>query len=284
MAVEKRPASWSYGRVILLTAVVGAVAGVVLARSREDDRPPEEIAEAEVNKVMLANEATDSTAMDPDPRSLAGIPAYPGASPRKLTSNGTLAGAPMAISWFQTVDPPERVLAFYAKAFEAERRVAVAQQFSPTMGYIGWMEDAADGGAGLLHMVSVSKQYSRTMVLLSASHPETLLDSHAVLPGGLQLPPHSSTPQMVKLGEGDLANDVIYARVSNMSGPEVVSHFERQFKERGFTVIESTSTAAQFSVGGTKAGTTIVIGARNEGPHLSLVLTYSRNSPQEATP
>ncbi len=284
MAVTKSPASWSFGRVILLTAVVGAVAGVVLARSREDDRPPEEIAEAEVNKVMLANEETDSTAMEPDPRSLAGIPPYPGASPRKLTSNGTLPGAPMVVSWFSTVDPPERVLAFYAKAFEAEHRVAVAQQFSPTMGYIGWMEDAADGGAGLLHMVSVSKQYTQTMVLLSASHPETLLDNHAVLPGGLTLPPYSSSPQMVKMGEGDLANDVIYARVSNMSGPEVVSHFERQFKERGFTITESGSTAAQFSVVGTKAGTTIVVGARNEGAHISIVLTYSRNQAPGAFP
>lgn len=284
MAVKKSAGAWSFARVLLVTAVVGAVSGVLLARSRQDDRPPEEIAEEEVNKVMLGNVATDSTAMDPDPRSLDGIPPYPNAAPRKLTSTGTIAGAPMAVSWFQTIDPPDRVLAYYAKAFEAENRVAVAQQFSPTMGYIGWMEDAPDGGAGLLHMVSVSKQYSHTMVLLSASYPEAILDGQVTLPGGLRLPPNSSKPQMVELGEGAMANDVVYARVSNMSGPDFVSFFERQFKERDFAITETTATAAQFSIVGAKAGTTIVVAARNEGAHLSIVITYSRNQPQEALP
>lgn len=286
MAVKKTGGSgWSFTRILLVTAVVGAVAGVLLARSRVDDRPPEEIAEEEVAKVMIGNAPMDSTAMDPDPRSLAGIPPYPNATPRKLTSSGTLPDTPMAVSWFQTVDPPERVLAFYAKAFEEEHRVAVTQQFSPTMGYIGWMEDAPDGGPGLLHMVSVTKQYSRTMVLLSASHPEELLDKKAVLPGGLVLPPGASSPQAIKMGEGPMADDVVYSRVSNMSGPDFVSFFERQFKEHDFTVTETKASAAQFSVVGKKAGTTIVAGARNEGPHLSIVLTYSRNQqPQEALP
>lgn len=287
MAVtKKRGTGLSFGRVLLLTAVVGGVAGVLMARSRVDDRTPEEIAEEEVAKVMIGNAPMDSTAMDPDPKSLDGIPAYPNAVPRKLTSNGTLPGTPQAISWFQTEDPPDRVLAFYAKAFEADRRVAVSQQFSPTMGYIGWMEDAPDGGAGLLHMVSVSKQYSRTMVLLSASFPEALLDKQTVLPGGLQLPPGASAPQAIKMGEGPTADEVIYARATNMSGAEFVSFYERQFKEREFSITETKATAAQFSVVGTKAGTTIIAAARNEGPHLSIVLTYSQNrqQPQEALP
>lgn len=282
MAVTKG-SGWSFARVLLLTAAVGGVAGVLLARSREDDRAPEEIAEEEVDKVM-ANNVGDSTAMNPDPRSLAGIPAYPGAGPRKLTSSGSLPNAPMSVSWFQTIDPPERVLAFYAAAFEKENRAAVAQRFSPTMGYIGWMEDNLDGGAGLLHMVSVTKQYSRTMVLLSASRPELIMDNESILPGGLHMPPGASKPQAVKLGEGPMANDVIYARVANMSGADFVSFFERQFKEQQFAVTETNSTAAQFSVVGTKAGTTIVVAARNEGAHLSIVVTYSRNSPQEAFP
>ena len=47
MAVKKS-AGWSFARVLLLTAVVGAVAGVVLARNpADDDRSPEEMAEEE---------------------------------------------------------------------------------------------------------------------------------------------------------------------------------------------------------------------------------------------
>ncbi len=285
MAVEKSGGGWNFARILLVTAVVGAVAGVLMARSRVDDRPPEQVAEEEVAKVMIGNAPQDSTAMDPDPRSLDGIPPYPNASPRKLTSTGTLPDAPMAVSWFQTVDPPDRVLAFYAKAFAAENRVAVTQQFSPTMGYIGWMEDSPDGGPGLLHMVSVSKQYSRTMVLLSASFPEALVDKKTVLPGGLELPPGASGPQAIKMGEGPTADEVVYSRVANMSGPDFVSFYERQFKERDFTITETKASAAQFSIVGTKAGTTIIAAARNEGQHLSIVLTYSRNQkPQEALP
>lgn len=278
--------SWSFARILLLTAVVGAVAGVVLARSQQVDdvRSFEELAEEQVNKVMPLNAERDSRAMEPDPRSLAGIPPYPGARPRKLTSNGTIPGAPMSVSWFQTTDTPESVLSFYEKAFEKENRTAVAQRFSPTMGYVGWMEENPDGGAGLLHMVSVSKQYAMTMVLLSASYPEAILDHRAVLPGGLKLPPGSSSPQAVKLGEGPMANDVIYARVSNMTGEQLVSHFQQQFKELGFQVTETKATATQFSIVGAKAGTTIVVGARDEGAHLSIVITYARGSALEAFP
>lgn len=280
----KKQAGWSFARLLLLAAVLGGVAGVLLARSREEVRSPEEIAEEEVNKVMAQGVAPQSTAMDPDPASLAGIPPYPGAAPRKLTSRGTLQNTPASISWFQTQDTPEQVLAFYAKAFEEEKRVATQQSFSPTMGYIGWMEEAEDGGAGLLHMVSVMKQYKQTMVLVSASRPEAILDNRALLPGGLRLPPGASRPQVVNLGEGALSNEVLYARVSNMSGPEFVSFFEQQFKERNFVITESTATAAQFSVVGTKAGITVIAGARNEGSHLSIVLTYSKNQQQEAFP
>lgn len=280
----KRGGGLSFARVLLLAAVVGAVAGVLLANSRQDDRSPEEIAEEEVDKVMLAQAATDSTAMAPDPRSLDGIPPYPGAHPRKLTSIGTLPNTPMAISWFQTTDSADQVLKFYEKAFEKENRVAMVQRFSPTMGYAGWIEDNPDGGVGLLHMVSVSKQYSHTMVLLSASQPEAILNRQARLPGGLQLPPGSSSPQAVKMGEGAMASEVVYARVSNMSGAELVEFFTRQFKDRNFTITESTATAAQYSVTATKAGDSVVVAARNEGAYLSIVLTYSRISPQEAFP
>ncbi len=286
MGEVKTKVGWSFARILLIAAVVGVGAGVLLARNPNDDRPVEEIAEEEVNAVLRQSNirAADSTMMEPDPRSLAGIPPYPGAEPRKLTSRGTLQDTPMAISWFQTKDPPSVVLDFYSKAFSEMKHDSAVQLFSPTMGYVGWMEETTDGGPGLLHMVSVTRQYSNTMVLLSASRPEGILNQKALLPGGLKLPPGASKPQMVKLGEGGLSNDVVYSRVSNMTGPDLVSFFERQFKEGGYAITESTATAAQFSVVGQKEGMSVVVAARNEGPHLSVVLTYSRQSPQETFP
>lgn len=281
----KQSAGWSFARVLLVAAVVGTVGGVVLANFTQDDRPPEEIAEAAMEQAMAPAfvKATDEyPSMEPDPRSLAGIPPYPNAAPRKLTSSGTLPNTPMVVSWFETPDPPERVMAYYTKAFEAAKLPAMAQMFNPNMGYVGWMEENPDGGAGLLHMVSVTRNFRKTMVLVSASRPELMLEANEKLPGGLRLPDEATPPRSVKMAEGAQAAEVFYSRVENMTGPEVVSFFERQFQERGFKITESASSETQFSVVGAKDGTSIVVGARNEGQHISIVLTYSRLEPQEA--
>ena len=278
---------WSVASLLLIAALVGGVGGVGLASRGFDERPAEEIAEEEVDQALpeaFVSGASAHPDMSPDPRSLAGIPPYPDAAPRKLTSRGTLQNTPAAISWFETDDPPERVLAYYFKAFEKENRRAIIQQFSPTMGYAGWMEEAADGGPGLLHMVSVMKQYRKTMVLLSASRPEAILNAQLQLPGGIKLPDGASPPTAVSLGEDMLGTDVMYSSVENMSGPEVVTFFKRQFQEGGFTVSDSTTDAEHFSVVGKKNGTSILVAARTEGQHVSIVLTYSRSGPQELTP
>lgn len=273
----------SIARLLLVAAVAGAVGGVVIAWANFDERPPEEIAEEAVAQALpeaFVNRVNEYPDMSPDPRSLAGIPPYPDAAPRKLTSKGTLQNTPASISWFDTTDPPERVLAFYEQAFQKENRRAMIQQFSPTMGYAAWLEDAPDGGAGVLHMVSVMKQYRKTMVLLSASKPEAILNARLELPGGLKLPPNASDPTSVSLGEAN--TDVLYSRVENMSGSDVVGFFERQFQETGYTVAEKSSTNdTQFSVVGKKGGTSIVVGARTEGQHTSIILTYSRQNAQE---
>lgn len=280
---QARPGA-SVARLLLLAALVGAVAGVVIAWRSFDERSPEEMVEAELEQSLpeaFVTQTNEHPDMRPDPRSLAGIPPYPDAAPRKLTSKGTLQNTPAAISWFLTDDPPNRVLAYYSKAFERDKRQAVTQRFSDTMGYAAWMEESADGGPGELHMISVMNQYGKTMVLISASTPEAILNTRLELPGGLTLPATASDPQAVSMGEVGLGSDVIYSRIENMSGPEVVGFFERQFREKGFTIVEAPADAKHFSIVGKKDGTSIVVAARNEGQHVSLVLTYTRQGPQE---
>lgn len=282
--MKKERPGWSAARLLLVAAVAGITGGVVLAWSQSDPPSPEEIAEAEVDRIMMAGRPMEAVDMRPDPRSLAGLPPYPGAAPRKLTSYGVLKDTPAVISWFQTDDSPDTVLQFYAKEFAADRRVSVIEQYSPDVGYIGWMEHATDGGAGLLHMVSVMKQYRKTMVLLSASQPELLLDQSSKLPGGLPIPDGASSPQVVKLGEGPLANDMAYARVSNMTGQQVVDFYEKFFREARFDDIGTASDENRNTVSARKADMKIIVSTRNEGSYVNLIITYVRQTPQEAMP
>lgn len=233
---------------------------------------------------MMAGRAVDSVDMNPDPRSLRGIPPYPGAAPRKLTSYGVLKDTPAVISWFQTDDPPGQVLEFYASEFTKENKVIAVEYYSKDMGYVGWLENQPDGGAGLLHMISVMKQYRKTMVLLSASQPELLLDQKTTLPGGLPLLESASAPQVVQLGEGPLANDMAYMRVSNMTGQQVVDFYEKFFKSAGFEEIGTATDENRSTVTAHKDAMKIIVSARNEGSYLNLVITYIRLSPQEAMP
>ncbi|MGV3621853.1 MAG: hypothetical protein ACO1OB_13600 [Archangium sp.] len=280
---QQRP-GWSAARLLLMAAVGGIVGGVALAWSQSEPPDPEKLAEAEVDRILRAGRPMDSTDMNPDPRSLQGIPPYPGAAPRKLTSYGVLKDTPAVISWFQTEDPVEKVLDFYALEFKRANKVIALEQYSKDMGYVGWMEYQPDGGAGLLHMVSAMKQYRKTMVLLSASQPELLLENNSKLPGGLPLPDNASTPQVVKLGEGPLANDMAYSRVSNMTGQQVVDFYEKFFKDNRFEEIGTANEENRNTVSAQKDGQRVIVSARNEGSYLNLVITYIRQSPQEAMP
>lgn len=278
---------WSFARILLLTVVVGIAAGTALGVATAPTETAEEIAEAEVKRLMPRGEPlSGDDPMAADPASLSGIPPYPGVFPRRLTRQATAQGGPMAISWFSTQEPASTVLDFYERAFNAEGRRPVAHRYSEDMGYVAWLDEHNDGGtaAGVLHMVSAMKQFSQTIVLISASRPDIAMNTRPMMPDGLVQPPASTDPQVVNMGETGFASEVVYSRTLNTSPGEVVSFYEKQFKERGFDVTETTSSAAQASVTAVREGTTVVVAARLEGSHSSVVLTYERRAPQEVSP
>jgi hypothetical protein len=283
---ESTSRGWSFARILLVTAVVGIVAGTLLGRFSQPDVEPEVAAEEEIRRIMPRGEPSNSAdPMAPEPASLRGIPPYPGVYPRRMLRSG-VAGGPASISWFATDDSTAAVLDFYERAFVAEGRRPVAHRMSADMGYVAWLEELPDAGlgGGVLHMISAMKQFSQTYVLVSASRPDLAFSNRPRLPEGLELPPASTSPQIVDMGESKFASQVIYSRTMNTTPGDVVSFFERQFKDRGFTVTETSSSAAQASITGQKNGSTVVVAARLEGGHSSIVLTYERagtDQPQE---
>ncbi len=278
---------WSFARILLLTVVVGIVSGTLLGVSTGISEAPEVLAEAEVRRLTPRGDPLEiDDPMAADPASLSGIPPYPGVFPRRLSRQASAQGGPMAISWFSTQDSAATVLDYYERAFNAEGRRPVAQRLSADMGYVAWLDEHLDGGtaAGVLHMVSAMRQFSQTIVLVSASRPDIAMNTRPKLPDGLSLPPASTRPQVVNMGETGFASEVVYSRTLNTSPGDVVSFFDRQFKEQGFSVIDSSTSPAQASVTAQRGTTTVVVAARLEGSHSSVVLTYERRTPQEVSP
>ncbi len=278
---------WSFARILLVTAVVGTVAGTLLGTFVAPPEEPEVVAEREVARLMPRQAPAESgDEMAPDPASLSGIPPYPGVYPRRLARQATAQGGPMSISWFTTEAPTGDVLDFYERAFRADGRRPFKQRRGPDMGYVAWLDAHTDGGlgAGVLHMVSAMKQFSQTVVLISASRPDMAMNSSPKLPEGLELPPSSTEPQVVEMGESALANRIVYARSMNVSPAEVVEFFVRQFKERGFEVADQNETPLQAGVTGKKGATAVVVVARAEGNHSSVVITYDRQMQEGVSP
>ncbi|MFZ5438873.1 MAG: hypothetical protein ACOZQL_02630 [Myxococcota bacterium] len=267
-------------------ALAGIVGGTILGAVVQPEVKSEDVIEEELRRVMPRGDAVSNVSMEPDPASLRGIPPYPGVYPRRLLRSNSKDTGPMSVSWFSVKDPASVVLDFYEKAFAADGRRPVSQRRGD-MGFVAWLEEP-DGGAsgeGILHMISAMKQYSETIVLVSASRPDLLLNQPPVpLPEGIELPPASSPPQVIQLGEAAVVSRVFYSRSLNTTPSSVVSFFERQFQQKGFTVTESTSTAAHASLTGQRDGVTLVVAARADGQNTSVVLTYDRADRAVALP
>jgi hypothetical protein len=248
-----QPRSFSVWKALGLAAVFGVVAGLVIAELR---RPPAEPdlrqAEEAAAGVLptgapLVRPETPKRAptdfMEPDPRSLRGIPPYPGASPRRLHASHPAAQQTMAISWFETGDSVEDVLGFYERAF-AEGKVAyTSHRFSALRGYVSWFEhDYSDEqpvfGKGLLHMVSVTREGEHTTVLVSVSEPQKILENLTPLPSGVRLPP-GTVPQVMNLSElGQQRASVI--GMYEFPRAQLIDDLLRVWKEDGWKLVRRT--------------------------------------------
>jgi hypothetical protein len=174
----KQAVSVSPVGVIAIAAALGVVGGIGLSLHRQavQQREVEAIqrldaqdAEPEVIQVEGPGKPLQSgrvhlTAVE-------GLPQYPNAFVRPLTSSGKDGGVEMNIAWFSTKDSMDDVLNFYAMELNAKGKRWVVHEFSPTSGYAAYL-DLHDHR---LHMVSVMVERHETLVFASSSYPERMI-------------------------------------------------------------------------------------------------------------
>ena len=286
-ASGQRPGT-SLVRLLLLAALAGAVGGVVLFAVRPD---------AEIDQLALAEQAaardtplgeaaSSEDPMAPDPQSLRGIPAYPNAYPRRLMNNPSVQGVRMSVSWFETLDSPDAVLSFYERQYAGQNREYVSHRYNERLGFVAFLErlGGVDAGLahGIMHMVSASKEGQKTVVLLSASRPDMLMEAEPALPEGVKLPEATEAPQLVQMGEVMGSREVVLARTLNKSPSDVVEFFAAQLKQAGWQVMDEAAGPEQKSLVGKRGRTTLVVNASPDGVDSNLMLTFNRQQAPEA--
>jgi hypothetical protein len=201
-----KPPKVSIVVLLLGTAASGLVTGWLLRQTMRSREEPDVLALAE----NIAKRATpmgdpSRSAVDiaaPDPRSLEGIPPYPQAAPRGLARMSRVGGIPLSASWFSTKDPVETVMAFYEAAFEPFEHRA-SHRDGEGIGYVSYREDASlpDGGVdSVLRMVTVVPQNGSTLVLVSNSQPQRVLEKPAA-PDGVFLPASAAAAHVIESNE-----------------------------------------------------------------------------------
>lgn len=218
-----------------------------------------------------------------DPRSLRGIPPYPNAEPRRLSDVSSVMGMPMVASWFATRDQPEQIISFYEYTYLDAGMPIVSHMFNRDTGYVAWLEEekSVDGGIaeGIVHMISVLKNTphsTETMVFLSATRPQRILDGNRHVPPGLVLPADSQTPQVVQMAlEGKTRSIVTTRRRGEVKG--TVDEIVGLMKKDGWQVEEVMSADNGRSIVARKPGVSQSVSAIEGGAgEVSLMYSLER--------
>jgi hypothetical protein len=297
-AAQRRPPAFSVWKALGIAAVVGIVAGVVLASTT---RPPEDFeteAEELAAKVMPGGdpllvprqpETQVADMMAPDPRSLRGIPPYPGADPRRLVSSHPGADQTMAISWFNTDDSVDDVLSFYERAFSDANLLYAAHRYNDRRGYVSWFEhdlntDEPVFGKGVMHMVAVTREGEHTTVLVSATEPQKILENLTPLPAGVKIPP-GSTPQVMNLSEIGQQRATVMATY-DMGEDRLIEALQDIWKRDGWTVTDRSEgdNGTTLVVVLNQRMQTVVVDGRGETAQLFIMVEERPPSPQGLTP
>lgn len=233
-------------RLLLSAALLGIVGGVVLSRARQPEGEMLDGTTDIVDQALPLTGATPGRLRDltaPDPRSLRGIPAYPGAVPRKIV--GSRPGASVnAISWFATTDSVDRVLSFYEDYYTQVNVLHVTHRWAQKSGYVSWFEHRQPGdggvpefGAGVLHMVSAFRDGETTTVLVSATDPMAIAQALSPLPAGVSLPV-GAKPQVLNLGEAGQERYSVFATYSTLTREELAADLQKRMTAEGWAISE----------------------------------------------
>jgi hypothetical protein len=270
--VVKNDRGTGAAKLLAIAAVSGGVGGVILASRQQPPTDVDDLVDP-LQIVRPAKKKSGEDPMAPDPALLRAVPPYPGAVPRRLIDSGPNSSGHMQVAWFETNDSSSDVLNFYDREFHRLNLRSMTGNFSDTMGYTGWMEESRDGGSDTVHMISVMKQSSRTMVLISESSPDEIMAAASEMPGGLRMPPQANRPRSLRMGIGESDSQLFYSRATNTTAADVARFFEQQFKERGYELVPSEGTG---NVAARQGRLNIVVQARDETDRVNITVTYSQ--------
>jgi hypothetical protein len=207
--------------------VSGLLTGYLLSQlsSVPDESALLDLAEAQASRVTPTGEVAPAhiDLTTPHPLSLEGIPPYPNATPHALARLTHVMGIPLSASWFSTDDSVENVMAFYQKQFGSKEHAGWHRD-GDGIGYIAYREDQefADGGVdSVLRMVTVVPQARSTLVMVSNSQPQELLEATPAVPAEVALPEGAVSPRVVETsaleGGGVTVSSSMNAELANVA-------------------------------------------------------------------
>ncbi len=164
-------------------------------------------------------------------RATAGLPPYKGAVPQALAADYLGPDSRIAVAWFMTQDPPEKVLGFYRDALREADLPVLEHRYHANAGYVGYMDPSTEE----LHLISVLAQGGESAVFASSGQIASLLET----PGGqvppeLPLPAGADAPVVLTFhGEGQVQYSVM-ARVRDTNVPELVAFYTEELGARGW--------------------------------------------------
>jgi len=276
---------------LLVAAVMGLLMGALLARPPAEEENDVMLAAAEVTAERLLPlgsplEVHAPPGVDPmaaDPRSLYGIPPYPNAVPRRLSDQTRAMGMPLVASWFTTTDRLDQVLDFYVAAYRDAGVPIVAHQFNEQAGYVAWMdEEGSDSGFAEdpVHMISAIRNTpssTETIVLLSASRPQRLLEAAQQVPAEIVFPRDVGEPQVVEMGSEGRVRTIVTTRIKGALTPTVEEIIDLMRRD-GWKVGEVMAAEGGASWMGTKQGMNQMVSATLSGDEVRLMYNLEQDT------
>ena len=239
-------------RLIGLACLLGALAGVGLSFKRQHDeerdlqRMSDQLKELPIEHfppapVAAPRSKSASNALI-DPETMEGMPTYPHSIPQDLAGNLKGQGLEMKVGWFETHDSAADVLNFYEKKFIEEGKTPIRHRYSANAGYVGFLDTDEK-----LHLVTVMKNYSKTLVFPSASYPGKFLEGSGQVPDSVPVLPGASGNLVFDFDEGKQVRRSYFATVGDRSLAEVADYYKKAFVEKGW-VLEEVNEAVSTEI------------------------------------
>lgn len=232
--MSKSVKPWRVGWILLAAAGLGSALGIGSAligiRREESQAAARRLA---VNAKLPAVPA--STPLSAAPRHIEGLPPYPNAQPHMLIDQPHDEGAGLNAQWFTTDDGIEAVLSFYAQALQAQKRVVLSHRFGRASGYVGYFEDES---LKTLKLVSAMTQSGQTLVMLSQSTPEGLVNSNAANESGLPMPPGAG--RAVRISTEGAKAVSLYVSCPSASLDRVLTFYRQALPRAGWRLDEAS--------------------------------------------